>query len=295
VILMLRHYRCLLFSIFCLGLIMLTFRGTGSPKIEKTVDSVTESVPSVSQTESVKKQELRPKSIVYSVLSGDSLEEIADKYIIDVDTILGANPQINRDLIYPGQQLVILGEKGVLHTVREGQTLWSIARQYGIEWQRINAANTDIDPDRLQPEYQLLIPGVKIKHEEDVSRGSIKSEFSWPARGAVSSAYGYRWGRLHAGMDIAAESGDKICAARDGRVTSSGWKEGYGLTVIIDHGRGWETLYGHASELYVTVGSVAKGGQSIASVGNTGNSTGPHLHFEVRYQGVPQNPLQFLP
>jgi murein DD-endopeptidase MepM/ murein hydrolase activator NlpD len=275
---------------------MLVFRGTGYRKIEKPVEPLTQAVvPLPTQAGDVQKTELRPKLIVYSVLTGDRLEEIAEKYVIDVDTILGANPQINRDLIYPGQQLVILREKGVLHTVRDGQTLWSIARQYGVEWQKIQAANTDVDPDCLQPEYQLLVPGAKFKSDEDVSRGNFNPDFYWPARGVISSPYGFRWGRLHAGIDIAADSGDQIYAARDGRVSLAGWKEGYGLTVIIEHGRGWETLYGHASALYVADGDMVKSGQHIAAVGNTGNSTGPHLHFEVRQKGIPRNPLQFLP
>lgn len=233
--------------------------------------------------------------ITYIVAQGDNLENIARQHSIDVDTILGANPELKSELIQPGQQLNILSEKGVLHLVKEGQTFWSIARQYGLDWRKIQADNPEMEVDALQPGRKLFIRGAKPGGEGDVSRGSIDFTYRWPARGVLSSPFGYRWGAIHTGIDIAADSGEGIYAARSGRISFAGWMGGYGLAVVIDHGRGWETLYGHASELYVTPGDVVRDGQRIAAVGNTGYSTGPHLHFEVRNQGIPKNPLQYLP
>lgn len=112
----------------------------------------------------------------------------------------------------------------------------------------------------------------------------------WPARGRVTSEYGRRWGRLHAGIDIGASTGTPIWAAKSGVVIYSGRQSGYGNVIIIDHGGGMTTLYGHQSRLLARDGQSVAQGQRIGSVGNTGRSTGPHLHFETRYGGSPRNP-----
>jgi murein DD-endopeptidase MepM/ murein hydrolase activator NlpD len=112
----------------------------------------------------------------------------------------------------------------------------------------------------------------------------------WPARGSVTSEFGSRWGRLHAGLDIAAPIGTPIWAAKAGTVAVAGTQNGYGTTVVLDHGGGMTTLYGHQSRLAVSVGQSVSQGQVIGYVGNTGRSTGPHLHFETRYGGSPRSP-----
>lgn len=121
-----------------------------------------------------------------------------------------------------------------------------------------------------------------------------------PVNGPITSNFGYRrhpvlgTGRLHAGTDFGAPAGAPIFAADSGTVIVAEWYGGYGNAVIIDHGNGLTTLYGHCSELYVTVGQGVQRGQPIAAVGSTGLSTGPHLHFEVRQQGEPVEPLAYL-
>jgi murein DD-endopeptidase MepM/ murein hydrolase activator NlpD len=112
----------------------------------------------------------------------------------------------------------------------------------------------------------------------------------WPAAGRVTSEYGRRWGRLHAGIDIAAPTGTPIGAAIAGTVIYSGWQSGYGNVVIVSHGGGLSTLYGHQSRLGVSLGEAVGAGQIIGYVGSTGHSTGPHVHFETRYGGVARNP-----
>ena len=112
----------------------------------------------------------------------------------------------------------------------------------------------------------------------------------FPARGAVTSEFGSRWGRLHAGIDIAGPIGTPIWAAKAGSVVVAGSQSGYGTTVVLDHGGGMTTLYGHQSRLAVRTGQTVRQGQVIGYVGNTGQSTGPHLHFETRYGGSPRNP-----
>ena len=116
----------------------------------------------------------------------------------------------------------------------------------------------------------------------------------WPTRGSVTSEFGSRWGRLHAGIDIAAPVGTPIYAARAGTVLVAGTQSGYGTTVVVDHGD-MDTLYGHQSRLAVRAGASVDQGQLIGYVGNTGQSTGPHLHFETRYGGSPRNPRPCLP
>jgi murein DD-endopeptidase MepM/ murein hydrolase activator NlpD len=111
----------------------------------------------------------------------------------------------------------------------------------------------------------------------------------------VTSEYGTRWGRLHAGIDIAAGTGTPIAAAKGGEVVFSGVMNGYGNCIVINHGGGFSTLYAHQSRLAARDGQDVDQGQVIGYVGSTGHSTGPHLHFETRVNGNPQNPRRYLP
>ncbi len=117
----------------------------------------------------------------------------------------------------------------------------------------------------------------------------------WPAQGSVTSGFGYRWGSLHAGIDIANSTGTPVRAAKGGTVILAGWNGGYGNCIVIDHGGGFSTLYGHNSRLRVSEGQRVGQGELIADMGSTGNSTGPHSHFETRVNGSPQDPMRYLP
>jgi murein DD-endopeptidase MepM/ murein hydrolase activator NlpD len=117
----------------------------------------------------------------------------------------------------------------------------------------------------------------------------------WPVRGPVTSGFGRRWGRLHAGIDIGAGSGTPIKAAKSGVVSFSGQMNGYGNVIIISHGGGFSTLYAHQSRLAAGDGQSVSQGDVIGYVGSTGHSTGPHLHFETRVNGSPENPMRYLP
>ncbi len=116
----------------------------------------------------------------------------------------------------------------------------------------------------------------------------------WPAAGPVTSPFGMRWGRMHDGIDIGAPMGAPIHAAASGTVIYAGWMSGYGNLTVIDHGGGLATAYGHQSRLDVAVNDQVTQGQQIGLVGSTGHSTGPHLHFEVRVNGVPVDPMGYL-
>lgn len=117
----------------------------------------------------------------------------------------------------------------------------------------------------------------------------------WPVQGRTTSEYGQRWGRMHYGLDIAAPTGTRIVAAKAGVVTFVGQQGGYGNIVVVDHGGGFSTVYPHQSRLAASDGQRVSQGEVIGYVGSTGNSTGPHLHFETRVNGRPQNPRQYLP
>ena len=123
--------------------------------------------------------------------------------------------------------------------------------------------------------------------------GTSSSGLIWPVNGPITSGFGWRWGRMHEGIDIGVPCGTPIHAAASGTVIYSGWMDGYGNFVVIDHGNGLATAYGHQSAIYVSGGSVSQG-QAIGAVGSTGNSTGCHLHFEVRVNGSPVDPLGYL-
>lgn len=116
----------------------------------------------------------------------------------------------------------------------------------------------------------------------------------WPARGPVTSGYGRRWGRMHQGIDIGAPTGAPIVAARGGTVSFAGRMSGYGNLVLVNHGDGIVTAYAHQSRIMVSAGQSVGAGQRIGSIGCTGNCTGPHLHFEVRVNGSPRNPMAYL-
>ncbi len=142
----------------------------------------------------------------------------------------------------------------------------------------------------IQPVNKVIVKGTRQKPSTKVT-----GTFIQPVNGGVdTSSFGWRWGRMHEGLDIGAPTGTPIYAADGGTVITAGWNGGYGLCVDIDHGNGVMTRYGHCSSIYVSVGERVFQGQNIAAVGSTGWSTGPHCHFEIRIDGVAYNPLDFL-
>lgn len=167
----------------------------------------------------------------------------------------------------------------------EKEVVAEIIRNNGIEVERKEISSTILS----EPVSQVVLQGTKDPPPL-IGTGS----FVYPTRGRLSSGYGTRWGRLHAGIDLAAATGTKIVAADGGKVIFSGYNGALGYMVKIDHGGGRVTVYGHCSKLHVKVGERVYQGQHIANVGNTGRSTGPHLHFEVHINGKTKNPLNYL-
>ncbi|MCB0873900.1 MAG: M23 family metallopeptidase [Thermoleophilia bacterium] len=116
----------------------------------------------------------------------------------------------------------------------------------------------------------------------------------WPTHGTLTSGFGYRWGRMHEGIDIAVPNGTPVVAAASGTVIQAGWGGGYGNLVVIDHGGGIATAYAHNTSLAVSVGQHVTQGSVVAYSGSTGHSTGPHVHFEVRVGGAARDPMGYL-
>jgi len=245
---------------------------------------------------------IRPLISYYTVRRGETLGEIAQRFQISPMTVMASNDLINANTIQAGQELRILSTDGAIHEVKSGESLWEIAQRYRVSIDEIVSVNGISNPNRIRPAQELVIPGTRaaeigssIRSERLVSAdGRLLPVFDWPVRGRISSNFGMRWGRMHNGMDIAVNTGTPVRASARGRVTFSGMNGGYGYLVTIDHGDGVETRYAHNSRLLVKAGDYVDRGQLIAYSGNTGNSTGPHLHFEIRFKGAPLDPRNYL-
>lgn len=229
----------------------------------------------------------------YRVRPGDTLYAIASRYGTTVNEIMSRN-NLSSSLIRVGQTLQIGGEAPQVHTVRRGESLSVIAAKYRVSVSALAKANGISQSDVIYPGQQLTIPAAAA----GVSRaGSSSLRLRWPVMGTVTSGWGYRtrFEKFHYGLDVAAPVGTPIRAVQDGVVQFAGWKPGYGYCVFLTHSGGLSTAYGHASELYVKTGQRVSEGQTIAAVGSSGFSTGPHLHFEVRINGKLVNPALYLP
>ena len=203
---------------------------------------------------------------------------------------------------------------GVYHTVGQGETLWRIARTYGVELQEVAEINNIQNSRQIRDGQRIFIPGVARARKVEpyflpkgkgsstqrrVSEGKIRVEkgiFSWPLKGKILSPFGVRNGRRHNGIDIKARKGVKVRASADGETVYSGNTiEEYGNMVILKHSDNFFTIYAHNSRNLARVSESVKSGDVIALVGNTGNASGYHLHFEIRSGKKRRNPLFFLP
>ncbi len=265
-----------------------------------------------------------------TVVQGDTLFDLARRYNTSIEAIATANNLPSAHVLRIGQELTLpvgaapaarsptrpaaqpvprparasrRAAASTTYEVQNGDTLFAIALRYRTTVDTIVAANGLSSAHRLRVGQRLVVPGSGVRtpaRAEVVPRGvsrpvpSVRATLSWPSRGAITSRYGWRYRRHHDGIDIASSRGTPIYAARAGRVVFAGWYYGYGRAVIIDHGDGVRTLYGHASALLVLTGATVEQGELIARVGCTGRCTGSHLHFEVRINGRAVNPLPYL-
>ena len=235
--------------------------------------------------------DIRPTQIIlYVVRQGDSLSQIAKMYGVSVNTIVWANSI--KGAIKEGDELVILPISGVSHTIAKGDTIRSVAAKYRADADEILAFNDMKAGDTLKVGSMLIIPDGEVQAAPLVS--SKKTATLRNASGPTYKDYymrpisgGVRSQGLHGfnGVDLAAPTGTPIYASAEGTVIvarSSGYNGGYGSYMVISHPNGTQTLYAHASKVSVSQGDTVVKGEIIGLVGNTGKSTGPHVHFEIR-------------
>ncbi len=258
---------------------------------------------------------------IYIVQEGDTISEIAVKFGLTTEQVYKMNPWLNSELIHIGDEVVVTAMTPPV-TVLTSENTKQIERiPYSVEYRA--------DDSMYVNESKILVKGIEgeklveyavVKENGNVIEKTILSEeikeeptskiilkgtkivpskgsgaISWPTVGGIiTSDYGPRWGSFHYGIDISGVNNRTIKAADSGKVSFAGYKGGYGYCVIIDHGNGIQTLYGHLNTISVSVGSSIAKGQKIGIMGNTGNSYGVHLHFEVIVNGEKRNPINYI-
>ena len=242
---------------------------------------------------------LRPIA-AYQAKPGDTATAVAAKAGISVDTLIQLNQLPATTLrLTPGQRLLVPPVDGTLVPVDPNQSLGELALTFRVDPEVLRQVN-GLKPESRLPS-ELFIPAVGT---DAIAPAPVPSaspgdpattrervvRFIWPTQGTITQ---YFW-QYHPGLDIANDVGTPELAADGGTVVWAGWGD-YGIYVEIDHGNGFHTVYAHMSQVLVNKGQTVAKGQEIGLMGATGRATGPHLHFEIRYQGVPQNPLDLLP
>lgn len=258
--------------------------------------------------------------LMYTVQEGDTISSIAKRYEIKQADIFNNNPGVSEKYLQIGDELQLTvpklpitvttveevseeiitepqveirkssqlaaGESKVVRQGREGLKImnYRVTKENGHVVREEWLGQEVVTPSLTE----VVLQGTKIA-------GKGSGQFSWPVKGAsISSSYGSRWGRTHKGIDIV--SGNRsILASDEGVVTFAGVKSGYGNTIIIDHKNGYKTLYGHLSSISVKNGQTVEKGTKIGVMGNTGRSTGTHLHFEILVNNAAKNPMKYLP
>lgn len=276
----------------------------------------------------------RPRSevIEYEVVTGDTINSIAEKFGLKPETIAWSNPRSIVQVLRPGDRVIILPVDGVYHMAIGSSTISEIAAQYGVNPYTILESEfnqiADLTPDSIPLNGARLViaggiaeqiswspPVVRVDSTSGGngnSSGGSQISFAAGDPGScglvnnpggggawVRPINGYTWIRgfasWHPAVDLAAPQGTSVYAANGGRVIFAGWSSwGYGYTVVLAHGP-FTTIYAHLSRVDVSCGQDIAPGQQVAATGNSGNSSGPHLHFEIRYQDTPQDPTFTIP
>jgi murein DD-endopeptidase MepM/ murein hydrolase activator NlpD len=261
--------------------------------------------------------EAQDPTLVEVIINSDSFQEALD-HIHDLDAIAAQDKRITADVADAKAEMKITRAK----TKKTRAAVASATRAVAVRTQQQRLVRDELLASRsrlsgARSSKRSALVATKAQEQEWVSeanalaaadarvRGQLAatqtadsspsaSGLIWPVSGPVTSPFGYRWGRLHAGIDIGVPYGTPIHAAASGRVVIAGWEGGYGNYTCIDHGGGLATCYAHQSSFAVGAGASVSQGQVIGYVGNTGHSFGPHLHFEVRVNGTPVDPLGYL-
>ena len=259
---------------------------------------------------------------IHTVQKGQTFSEIAKMYGLKQSELEAMNPGIEPAKLKIGQEIVLNRDAPVLTVQTVETATYTEPIPFETVYEESSSmyeGETSVKRNGTNGE-QRVVAKIKRNNGEEISREVLSTEkitdpvskivikgtkkapprqgtgtFAWPIRTyRISSRFGYRWGRMHNGVDLAAPTGTKIYATDGGTVTYAGYKGSFGYLVIINHGGNYESYYAHCSKLLVKKGDKVFQGQNIALVGSTGRSTGSHLHFEIRYLGVPKNPLNYI-
>ncbi|MDD5731760.1 MAG: M23 family metallopeptidase [Patescibacteria group bacterium] len=256
----------------------------------------------------------RDSITTYTISEGETYWTVAYRFEIDIDTLLWANNISDVNKIEVGKKLIILPTNGLLYTTAPGDTVEGVSKAFNVAKDKIMAQNK-LTSNVLAADTQLVLPGARKyvpkpstaipNYAGDTSyyTGSVlagSGNFGWPINsGARFFSQYFGWVTKyykHTGIDLDWRNGSDIIASDTGTVVAAsyGWGGGYGNHIIIDHGNGYQTLYAHLSRIDVNLGQNVSRGQHVGVMGSTGISTGTHLHFEVRQNGVAINPLIYV-
>jgi murein DD-endopeptidase MepM/ murein hydrolase activator NlpD len=234
----------------------------------------------------------------YKIQSGDMIGPLASTFGLNQDTLISLNGISNTRAIQVGKFLKVPNQDGVLHTIESDETLEKIAEKYEVNVSAITTAN-ELFSDEAKIGSSIFVPGAKLDYTKlQEINGDL---FVWPVSSRrITSRYGYRISPIsgargfHSGLDISGYTGLPVKAAMAGRVISAGYSAVFGNYVVISHHSNYRTLYGHMNVLRTKVGAYVKTGERIGDVGNTGQSTGSHLHFQVYKNGITVNPIVLM-
>jgi len=242
---------------------------------------------------------------VYHSTLGDSFSELAKKFNLSEETLRSLNEYNNHNEPKPESTLLIPSKNGIFHVVHPGQGLADIAKAYEVSLMSVLEANHKTSDSDLKAGEILNLPGAHYLSNRDVHWLALialttQKKFMKPTTGRFADGFGQRVDpisgkvRFHAGLDLAPGLGARVVAAQDGRVIWAGVRAGFGRLIILDHGNELTTWYAHLEKILVKPQQMVKKGDLIGKVGSSGRTTGPHLHFEVRLNNKPQNPLLYL-
>lgn len=233
----------------------------------------------------------------YTIQAGDTLSGIAQRFGLAMDTLISFNGIQDARALKVGVSLSLPNANGLKYRVRRGDSLATIARRFGVPLEDLLDWNS-LESSLILPGQALFVPGARLsEHELNRVFGRL---FIFPSRGRLSSRFGVRGdpftglSRFHNGIDLAGEVGTPVMAAMSGRVSMAGYNPNYGRYIILSHAEGFQTLYGHLDSFQVRKGARVKQGELIGTMGNSGYSTGSHLHFAIFLRGEPVDPSRYL-
>jgi murein DD-endopeptidase MepM/ murein hydrolase activator NlpD len=240
--------------------------------------------------------------IYHTIQQKENFWKVAKTHGVDIDTIVGANAGLQKLSAARGQTVRVPNKKGVIHRTAEQETVQMIAGLYGVPLETIISMNNLVPGHILAADLELFILGAKPQKLSEglTAQYSLRGIFGSPLPGRITSSMGLRkhpvggFRGKHTGVDLAAREGTSIAAAAGGAVVQTGEGDYIGKFVIISHSDSYTTVYGHCSQILAAPGKIVKKGQIIAKSGQTGRVSGPHLHFEIRKSGIPQDPLKYL-